>query len=518
MGGISVAVMIAAAGMFAPATLAQDTRTTPAGERMAHGMPDFRSVKWMRDRKVMNNNGEEIAVASDFIVDRGSGRIDYAVLRTGTILGMGGKQVAVAYPSLRWDASDEQFQLALTPEQLKALPEYSEEEWKGVVDTKATSKELRKRLTADAAQAAGDPYAASLEGAKEVRIKGEVTKVERVSRGEYGEHIVVTVRTPEGERVVALGPSWFVNSGIFAPMRGDQVTIEAVTLTRDPAKTLAARSMSVGDRHVVLRTENGSPAWQLKAEETPELRATAARRYLLVSSVVGSRVDCRGTECGKVHDVILDRRSGMVGFLSIDPNENFLGIADTKRLVPWSVATVASDGVVRIDASKEMVLASPETPSDLTTLNSGGVAGTVYKAYEVSAPKYEVMKETKEMDRGAADAWSREGSIYKAINRDSGRRVAGKQRDIDEVSLGGGLPPAYAITVEENGKDTLVLLGPAWYIKNQKLGCKDGENVTIETYRTKIDGKEYYVARTVECPAGRVVLIDESGVPAWDRK
>ncbi len=52
---------------------------------------DFRSCHWLTDRKVVNSNGEEIASVSDLIVDRGSGRIEYVVIKTGSTFGMGGR-------------------------------------------------------------------------------------------------------------------------------------------------------------------------------------------------------------------------------------------------------------------------------------------------------------------------------------------------------------------------------------------------------------------------------------------
>lgn len=518
--GVGVALLVAVAGTAAPVT-AQDTRDANRAReaqptRVERGSHDFRSAKWMRDRNVYNTNGEEIAEASDYILDRGSGRIDYAILTTGTILGLGGRQVAVPFTSLRWNDAGEHFVMPLTKEQLEDLPEFTEDEWKGVTETGATAKELRRRLMTDAGAAAGDPYAASLDEAKLVRVQGEITDVDRVSRGEYGEHVVLTVKTTEGERKVALGPSWFVNSGPFAPMRGDEVTIEALTIARDPERTVVARSMTIGGRDLTLRDQQGKPAWWLDSDETPERRANAARRYLLLSSILGSKVDCRGAECGRVNDVILERQSGAAAFLSIDPNENFLGIADTKRLVPWSVVMVASDNVVRLDASKEMVLASPETPSDLGTMNSGGLSDQVYKAYEVEAPRFEARRATP-VARPATDAWGRSGPILGGIKKDTARTVTGTQREIDEVKLGGSLPSAHAITVRENGNDVLVLLGPSWYVKNQKLGCEDGKNVTIETYRVSIEGKDYLIARSIQCNGSRMVLIDESGAPAWDR-
>lgn len=354
---------------------------------------DFRSSKWLSNRKVMNSNGEEVAVVSDLILDRGSGRIEYLVITTGTTLGMGGRAVAMPYSDFKWTSGDDQdaFLLAATVEQLRLYPEYTPERWKALRDTTSDSANtLRQRLTDDAA-AVEDPYNAALDTSNATRMSGEVKSVERV-RTSYGERIVIGVLTADGATPrVTLGPSWYVNSASAAPMRGDKVVVDAIALPRDPDNLMAATHLKNGSRDLALRSKNGSPAWGFNAQSNgPDAAHRSPHaRYLLMSTLPGMKVDCRGSDCGKVQDVIIDRHSGEIGFLSIDPNQNFLGLSDTKRMIPWSVANVTVDGVVRIDASKNMILESTETPADLATLNSGSHAERVYEAFDVPAPRFE---------------------------------------------------------------------------------------------------------------------------------
>jgi sporulation protein YlmC with PRC-barrel domain len=321
----------------------------------------------------VNANGDEIASVSDLIMDRGSGRIEYVVIKTGTTLGMGGRAVAIPFGSFRWETGKDRFVLASTAEQLKQFPEYTPESWKAMKESVKDDKNaLRQRLAADAASP-NDPYSGTLDTAKKARIEGEITKVERVRTTTFGEQVVITVATADKTaRRIALGPSWYINSAPAAPMRGDKVVVDTLALPRDPDQLLAGTHLRTGDRELHLRNTDGSAAWALQTVEAEGHNySTTYTRYLVLSHLSGMKVDCRGNECGKVNDIILDRRSGEIGFLSIDPNQNFLGLSDTKRLIPWSVATVTLDGKVRIDASKEMVLASPETPADLATLNGG---------------------------------------------------------------------------------------------------------------------------------------------------
>lgn len=386
---LTALVLTVVAGTSAPA-FAQPMDNSNMAAAAASGV-DFRSCKWLGDRKVVNDNGEEVAVVADLILDRGSGKIEYLVITTGSMLGMGGRAVAIPYSEFKWTSASNKdaFVLAATVEQLKLYPEYTSERWKALNEPSSSETcTLRQRLSANAA-VAEDPYNAALDTAKTARVKGEIKSVDRV-RTSYGERIVIGVLTSEGAiQRITLGPSWYVNSAAAAPMRGDKVVVDALALPRDPDKLMAGTHLRNGDRELSLRDSNGSPVWGLRAQGSGERsHCSPHSRYLLMSTLPGMKIDCRGNDCGKVQDVIIDRSSGEIGFLSIDPNQNFLGLGDTKRMIPWSVATVSLDGLVRIDASKSMILESPETPANLATLNSGSHAERAYKAYAVPSPHF----------------------------------------------------------------------------------------------------------------------------------
>lgn len=516
---LSTLALLIVAGTIAPA-VAQPRDASPVVAAAVAPTVDFRSYRWLSDRKVVNNNGEDIANVSDLILDRGSGRIEYVVIKTGTTLGMGGKAVAIPYAAFRWESGRDRFILASTTEQLKQFPEYTLESWKAmresVTDDKST---LRQKLAADAA-APGDPYAGNLEGAAAARVEGEIQSVDRVRTSTFGEQVVVTVLAADGTtKKVALGPSWYVNATPAAPMRGDKVKLETLALPRDPDHLLVATEMKGPNRELRLRASDGSALWALKTiDSAGNSYSVPYSRYLVLSHLHGMKVDCRGNECGKVKDIILDRNSGEIAFLSIDPNQKFLGVGDTNRLIPWSVATVALDGTMHIDASKEMVLASPETPNDLTVLKSGMIGERVYKAFNVSAPRFEAPKPVSATTPDAANAWSARGTILKEIEYGSTKPLVGEVIDISEIKFEKGVPPARAVKMKLAGDgagEALVLLGPDWYLENQKPICKVGDSIKVEACRTMIEGHKYWLARSVECKDARMVLLDKNDGPAW---
>lgn len=508
------------AGSVAPAG-AMAILPLPSAAAREDAVAEYRSASWLSDRKVMNNNGEEIATVSDLILDRGSGHIQYLVIKTGATFGLGGRAVAIPYSAFRWETTDAgRFVLPLTAEQLKQYAEYTSESWKAMKESKPTdANALREKLEADSSTL-GDPFAGSLDTARKERVTGEIKTVERIQTSTFGEQVRIGVLTKDGSiRHIALGPSWYVNGTALAPMRGDKVDVETLQLPRDPDQLLAGTEIRNGERSLRLRDTDGSPVWALKTvEHNGRAYPMTYSRYLLASDLHGMKIDCRGHETGRVHDIILERKSGNIAFLSIDPNQNFLGMGDTKRLLPWSVATVLIDETVRIDASKDMVLASPETPSDIATLNGGTHAERVYKAFAMPTPSFEPVKLVPVDAPASASGWSPRGTILGAIDPASSKTLSGKVIDITQVSFERGVRPARALRIKptaDGSAEEVVLLGPAWYMENQQPICQNGDTVTIEAVQTKIDGSTHWLARSITGKGPKVILIDKNNNPAW---
>lgn len=479
---------------------------------------DFRTAKWLGDRSVINGKGDSIATASDMILDRGEGRVTHLIVKTGTTLGLGGRAIAIPYAAFNWNPTAESLVLNSTEEELKTFPEFTATEWTEMMEAAESKGNLRRSLATDPA-AVSDPYSGSLDDAEVVRIRGVVRSVSRERTSSFGEQTLVTVETGEGPpRTVALGPSWYVAGGSYVPMRGDEVVINARELPRDPSRLAVATDIRSDDRELRLRDKAGAPAWSVKSIPVGERKYESPYwRYMLASSLRGSGVSCRGENCGVVENVIVERHSGDIAFLSIDPDAAILGIGDTSRLIPWSVVSVSHDGKIRIDASKEMVLASQPTPSELNEL-TGRLSESVYSAYGVSPPRFHAVTPTQPSGVATGDAWGRRGAIITGIERDSTRTLTGKVRRASELALASGIPPARSIAIDAGGTEEVVLLGPDWYMSKQALTCQPGDIVTAEVSKTRVNGKTYWIARSFEVNGTRVQVLDASNRPAWDGK
>jgi sporulation protein YlmC with PRC-barrel domain len=112
-----------------------------------------------------------------------------------------------------------------------------------------------------------------------------------------------------------------------------------------------------------------------------------ADRGILLSTIVGRDLNCLNQACGEVEDTLVEVHTGRVLYLVIDPDENFLGVADTLRLAPFSIARWdAAAGDLQIDATKAQLLAAPEFSGDMTPFAARTRVTEVYRVYGQEAP------------------------------------------------------------------------------------------------------------------------------------
>jgi hypothetical protein len=112
-----IVAMPAAWGQSAPRVTKSDPTPPIAQEIDVDGLP----VQELRNKPVYDRKKERIATISE--VTGTPGQMREAILYTGGILGVGGKEVALPLEKLSV-ASDGKLVLAMTQDQLKLLPKY----------------------------------------------------------------------------------------------------------------------------------------------------------------------------------------------------------------------------------------------------------------------------------------------------------------------------------------------------------------------------------------------------------
>lgn len=509
-------------------TREQDRARDRDTSRASHQQLVFQAWSDMKGTDIYNQGDESLGDVSDLVIARGSGRVEFAVVSTGSVLGMGGKTVLIPYQHLAWDHARERLLLSMSPEQIKSMPEFSREAWteagKTSRDQARNQQALAEALARAAALELADPYAGQFgANASPQRIEGEVVRVEQRSTPGAGEITYVTIRGKNGEEQrVSLGPSWYLAGENLEPARGSAISINAVRVQTPRGEEYVVTDLSRDGRTIALREKNTSRGiWM----SDPERRDTGrdswqggvTSHYILASQVKGKPADCRGQKCGSVDDLVVECTSGTVGFLSIDPDQNFLGIADTKHLVPWTVTGTRWSGDVTIDASKEMILASARTPDDLRTL--GASPDRVYRAYDVSVPAYtprtnrDMDRDMKRDTRGRYTGWSDDSDFGRAVKSGKATTIKGNIVEIDHRSPWDGVDPGtYVIVEDQAGTRRTVYLGPATYAPANEF--RKGQTVTIRTVEVNRDGfNTFYVARSAEAD-GRTYDYWQTQ-PAW---
>jgi len=83
---------------------------------------------------VRNVQGEDLGKIEDFMIDLESGRIAYAVLSFGGVLGIGDKLFAVPWKAMTVDTDRHCFVLNVPKERLKNAPGFDKDNWPDITN------------------------------------------------------------------------------------------------------------------------------------------------------------------------------------------------------------------------------------------------------------------------------------------------------------------------------------------------------------------------------------------------
>jgi hypothetical protein len=92
------------------------------------------SAGTLLNSQVTNIEGEDLGTIVSFGIDLEQGRIAYAVLSFGDLLGFGGKWFAVPWEALQYSQHDQKFILNVDKDFLKEAPGFDKDNWPSVQD------------------------------------------------------------------------------------------------------------------------------------------------------------------------------------------------------------------------------------------------------------------------------------------------------------------------------------------------------------------------------------------------
>ena len=83
---------------------------------------------------VYNRKGEDLGDIKEIMLDTSNGKVCYAVLSFGGLLGMGEKLFAVPWNALRLDTVNKRFELDVEKDRLKNAPGFDKDDWPDMAD------------------------------------------------------------------------------------------------------------------------------------------------------------------------------------------------------------------------------------------------------------------------------------------------------------------------------------------------------------------------------------------------
>jgi sporulation protein YlmC with PRC-barrel domain len=90
--------------------------------------------------KVFTHQNEEIGKIEELMISVEDGRVGYAVMSFGGVLGFGNKFFALPWSTLRVDQDKKCFILNVEKERLKAAPGFDKDHWPDMSDAKWTAE------------------------------------------------------------------------------------------------------------------------------------------------------------------------------------------------------------------------------------------------------------------------------------------------------------------------------------------------------------------------------------------
>jgi sporulation protein YlmC with PRC-barrel domain len=101
----------------------------------------FRTSK-LSGLNVRNMKGEELGEVKDFVIDLKTGKVQYAAMSVGGLLGIGDKLFAVPFSKLRFDHGQDEmfFVLDMPKEKIAAAPGFDQNDWPDFADPNWTDR------------------------------------------------------------------------------------------------------------------------------------------------------------------------------------------------------------------------------------------------------------------------------------------------------------------------------------------------------------------------------------------
>lgn len=101
----------------------------------------------------------------------------------------------------------------------------------------------------------------------------------------------------------------------------------------------------------------------------------------------------------------------------------------------------------------------------------------------------------------------------KQLRAESVEKIKGTVKNVNRVQYPDG--PQVEITLETDNGDLKVLLGPAWYIDQNKVKVNSGDKILVIGYPVNANGDRVIMASEIQRNGASLKLRDDQRNPAW---
>jgi|GEM_PF-1073366 len=533
-------------------------RGTVIGSRV-QARQELVPVDWVLGTKVLGENREQLGEVSDLIIDTQRGRVLYGLFNHGGMMGMGERHLAIPWRTFEWDATNRVLTLPLSTDRLSSAPRLERDDWQRLSDP-----EVRTRFDDFFGGGGwGDGVALTkfndlVRRSQAITVRGTIRNIELVEpMAGIGNERALRIQTDDGnERVVVVGPQWFVDRQRQLFQAGQQVQVTGVNLDLEgPRELVVAKTINTPRGNIRLRDDDGKAVWDLasdireeRREERREDRArddrardeddrrgqglmdprrTERGTLLRAQDIRGQRItDDDNNDIGRVDTFLINPTNGKLGYAVITVG-GFLGIGDEKYAVPWRSFNVNQQGklVARID--KEQLRSAPKIETrNWAELQDPDFGRRVYQHFGAPA----------DWDRD--EDWTRDNRDNQVnrdgrVNRDDDRRDRDNDTDdfvrmfndgaatdfsgtvvrIDRSGRGGVVD----MVIRTDAGERIVKLAPQGQVDNTLLNLDEGDRITVRGKHGSMEGRRVVIAQEVVAKGRTFRLRDDRGRPV-DRR
>lgn len=111
--------------------------------------------------------------------------------------------------------------------------------------------------------------------------------------------------------------------------------------------------------------------------------------------------------------------------------------------------------------------------------------------------------------------WGAKGQFGRMYDPKTVETIRGEVTAIEEMTPLEGMGHGIHVRVKTEKETVPVHLGPSWFLLNQDVQIRMGDEVEITGSRVKIDDKSAVIAAKVSKGADVLTLRDEEGIPVW---